>query len=232
MSFVQATKIPMSSTYLCIYVYHPSFKPLLQEFCYSKHWPVIQSLAADTSPTSSEKLRKYILEALRLVGSFPCTFHITALDGTVNDDSVVYKLKNGDTIFLDLKEVGRDPSKLSDPTEIELDRPEENYIHFGWGIHTCLGRYIAGAGLTEQFRVFGKLKVLKRAPGSQGRLRVKKAGTVTSFLSDGGDAWSRSSTSALPWFCSTRTHAISGMKIHYDAMDESKLPCTATFGVD
>ncbi|KAF1977554.1 heme peroxidase [Bimuria novae-zelandiae CBS 107.79] len=175
-----------------------------QEPYYSKHWPEIQSLASDSSAAVTEKLRKYVLEALRLVAPFQGTFRIATSDGTLEDGAVTRSIKREDIIFLDFKEAGRNPSKFPLPTEIHLgdllDRPEENFVHFSRSMHTYLGRYIAVAGLTEQLRLFGKLKGLRRAPGSQGTLKMRKVGAMTSYLSNGADAWESFPTRKYPFF--------------------------------
>jgi cytochrome P450 len=35
-----------------------------------------------------------------------------------------------------------DGRKIKNPRKFELDRPAYNYMHFGFGLHTCFGQYI------------------------------------------------------------------------------------------
>ncbi|KAF2678245.1 heme peroxidase [Lentithecium fluviatile CBS 122367] len=180
----------------------------LQEPYHSQHWPEIQNFASNTSPAAVEKLRKYALEGLRLTTPLSAIVRIAHLDATLVDGATTHSVKKGDTLVLDIAKASRDPDNFPDPDDIDLDRPEESYIHFGKGMHTCLGRSIAVAGLVEQLRIFGKMKGLRRAPGNQRRLRSRRVGAVTMFLSDGADAWNPLPTS---------------MKLHVDACGEGKV---------
>ena len=64
-----------------------------------------------------------------------------------------------------------DPNIFPDPLEIRLDRPDELYIHQGYGAHTCLGRPIVMNAMAVQLGVFARLKNLRRAPGPAGQLK-------------------------------------------------------------
>ncbi|KAF2642870.1 fatty acid oxygenase [Massarina eburnea CBS 473.64] len=135
----------------------------LQEPYFSKHWPEIQILSSNTSPTAPEQLRRYTLEALRLTSPVSGILRIASLNVTLNDGSNTYAIKKGDSVVLDIATASRDASVFPDPAEITLDRPDECYIQCGYGSHTCMGRSITTAGLSEQLKLFGKLKALKRA---------------------------------------------------------------------
>ena len=42
-----------------------------------------------------------------------------------------------------------DETELDNPREFRLDRPAHHYLHFGWGIHQCLGKYISQVQVTQ-----------------------------------------------------------------------------------
>jgi cytochrome P450 len=134
---------------------------------------------------------------LRLTSPLSAIVRIASLDTSLVDGATTHNITKGETLVLDMGKASHDPDKFPDPEEIKLDRPGESYMHFGRSMHMCLGRHIAVAGLAEQLRIFGKMKGLRRAPGNQGKLRSRKFGAVTMFLSDGTDAWNPLPTSEL-----------------------------------
>ena len=64
----------------------------------------------------------------------------------------------------------RNGSVVDAPKEFRLDRPPEQYLHFGAGLHQCLGRHIAEAHLTEMVGSLLRLDGLRRARGAAGHL--------------------------------------------------------------
>ena len=99
-------------------------------------------------------------------------------------------VKEGDTIFTDFVTAGTDSSKFPDPLEIKLDRPDEDYIHHGWGPHSCLGRPIVTTAAASMLRVFARLGNLRRAPGDAGEMRNKiVGGAFKVFLLPDGSDW-------------------------------------------
>lgn len=58
----------------------------------------------------------------------------------------------------------------------------ENYIHFGYGPHECLGREIALTTVTILLKVVAGLKNLRPAPGTMGLLKSLFIGNERSYL--------------------------------------------------
>ncbi|KAF2465444.1 heme peroxidase [Lindgomyces ingoldianus] len=156
---------------------------------YSAHWTDIQKLANDNSPQAFEKLRKYALEALRITTPGAHLLRTAEADATIVDGHQTHQVKKGETISISLQSASVDCEKFPAPEEIRLDRPEDAYIHFGYGPHVCLGRHIITIALVAQFRVFAQLKNFRRAPGLRGRLVQRDIAGFQSFLSERGDAW-------------------------------------------
>jgi cytochrome P450 len=134
---------------------------------------------------------------MRLTAPLSTIVRVATSNANLLDGATTHLVKEGDTVVLDMEKASRDPKKFPNPDEIMLDHSEDSYIHFGRGIHTCLGRTIAVAGLVEQLKIFAKMEGLRRAPGDQGRLRSIKVGSATMFLSDGMDAWNPLPSSEL-----------------------------------
>ena len=107
----------------------------------------------------------------------------------INDGSRVFA-KKGDTIFTDFITAGRGPAKFPNPEEIKLDRPDEFYIHHGWGPHACLGRQIVTVAGASMLRTFARLHNLRRAPGPAGEMKSKTVGGAFKvFLPEDGSEW-------------------------------------------
>lgn len=64
-----------------------------------------------------------------------------------------------------------DAKAFPDPEMVRLDRDLNQYIHFGFGPHQCLGLRVCKVALPTMLRVVGQLENLRRAPGDQGKLK-------------------------------------------------------------
>ena len=75
------------------------------------------------------------------------------------------------TVFVGLGTAMMDASVIDTPAAFRLDRPADHYLHFGAGVHHCLGRHIAVALVTEMAAALLRLPHLRRADGFDGRMR-------------------------------------------------------------
>lgn len=164
---------------------------------YKSHWPAIQELARSDSSESFEKLKKYALEGLRLATPAFGVLRVVSTDTTtIHDGPREITVLKGDQIFVNFVTAGTDPLKFPNPTVIDLDRPEDSYIHHGWGAHACLGRPIATIAAAAQLKVFARLTNLRRAPGPQGEMQFKLVNNAFKvYMNENGTEWSRFPTS-------------------------------------
>ncbi|KAJ6259386.1 Psi-producing oxygenase [Drechslerella dactyloides] len=156
----------------------------------AQHLADIQKQALDGSPSALDKLRRYVLEGSRLSGTLGLYRKADrALDLTDGDNN--YNLKRGDVVFVNFITASRDPAVFPDPLEVKLDRPEDTYIHHGYGRHKCLGRDVDLIALTAMLKVFGKLRNLRRAPGIQGTLKYvpRPGGSKVYLKEDWSSLW-------------------------------------------
>ena len=65
----------------------------------------------------------------------------------------------------------RDPKVFPNPDRVLLDRDINLYAHYGIGPHECLGKDMTMIGMTAMLKTVGRLKNLRRVPGSQGELK-------------------------------------------------------------
>ena len=137
-----------------------------------KHWPEIQRLARSNDPSADDKILRYAMEGIRLHGTFGS--YRSATSSCVLDDSGYSgskQVKAGDKVFVSFVQANRDAEVFPDPLEVKLDRPLENYIHYGVGPHTCLGKEASQVGLTALVKTMAQVEGLRCAPGPQGNLK-------------------------------------------------------------
>jgi len=158
---------------------------------YISHWPAIQKLAHSDAPEDFEKLKKYALEGLRIATpAFGVLRVVGVPQATIADGSRTVPVKGGDVIFTDFVTAGMDASKFPDPQAIKLDRPDADYIHHGWGPHSCLGRPFVTTAAASMLKVFARLGNLRRAPGPAGEITSKEVGGAFKvFLLPDGSDW-------------------------------------------
>lgn len=65
-----------------------------------------------------------------------------------------------------------DGRKLQDPRAFRTDRPDDNYMHFGYGMHECFGLYMNRVMIPQICKAVLKLPKLRRAAGPAGTLRM------------------------------------------------------------
>lgn len=63
-----------------------------------------------------------------------------------------------------------DPAAFPHPRRFRPDRPEESYLHFGHGMHTCFGLGVNRVQIPELVAAVVALPGLRRAPGGEGKL--------------------------------------------------------------
>ncbi|BCS35090.1 hypothetical protein TBR22_A43160 [Luteitalea sp. TBR-22] len=65
-----------------------------------------------------------------------------------------------------------DPDVLEAPAEFQPGRPAEHYLHFGVGMHRCLGAHLASAIVAAMVSAVVSRAGLRRGSGLAGRLRM------------------------------------------------------------
>jgi linoleate 10R-lipoxygenase len=147
------------------------------------HMPDIQRLAAENTDEADEKLMHYVMEGIRLNGTFG-SYREAKIATTIDDGGRPVEVKPGDKIFCSFVSANRDPAIFPNPNVCDPNRPLDSYIHYGIGPHKCLGMEASRVGLTAMFKVVAGLKNLRRAPGPQGQLKyVPRPGGFKVYMS-------------------------------------------------
>ncbi|KAH6722642.1 heme peroxidase [Leptodontidium sp. MPI-SDFR-AT-0119] len=158
------------------------FAEVLQFYLQPKNaelWDKIQDLVTSSGPTTDSVLKQYVLEAQRMVSTQRnlrvCESGIT-IDGR--------KFSKGDTVICLLGPACKDADAVPDPQTFKLGRPSSAYMHFGHGVHECLGREIALTYCVALLKIVASLKNLRPAPGEMGTLKAVTIGTERCYLDD------------------------------------------------
>lgn len=119
-----------------------------------------------------QQLQAYVLEALRFRTPTPVVTRLSTRPHVLSAGTPHQRaIPPGTLTFAGLGAAMKDPV-VEAPGEFTLGRPPEHYLHFGVGLHRCLGRHIAMAHVTEMVARLLLLPGLRRARGASGRLRI------------------------------------------------------------
>lgn len=124
----------------------------------------------------NETLRKTMLEAMRFNSFGAGVFRVANEDYVIASGSFrSKKIPKGSKILVSLQSAMLDGRELDDPKSFRLDRPDYQYMHFGYGMHTCFGQYINMVQIPMIVKALLRLKNLRRAPGEAGKVQYQQA---------------------------------------------------------
>lgn len=135
----------------------------------AEQWPKIKDLAKQESDEAFDELMHYFLEGSRMFGETG-VFRDVAKATEVQDSGRTIKLKEGDRIFVNLRQVSHDSVAFPSPDKFDPTRPIDSYIHLGSGPHQCLGLPMTRVALTTMLKEVAKLEGLRPALGPQGKV--------------------------------------------------------------
>lgn len=114
-----------------------------------------------------DRVRSYAWEALRFLP------HAPLLQRSSRGAAVGTRTKavpEGKVVLVSVLSAMFDPAGFPDPRTFRPDRPEEAYLHFGHGMHTCFGMAVNRAQIPTLVAAVVSLPGLRRAPGKEGKL--------------------------------------------------------------
>ncbi|KAJ3844035.1 heme peroxidase [Lentinula raphanica] len=121
---------------------------------------------------STELLRGYVREAMRLNPQFPGLYRDALVDATIPQgpgfDPLI--VKAGDRIWASFKNAHCNPAEFPDPLKVDPTRPKSAYHLNGTGYHQCPGVTFAEQTIAEIVKVVFSLKNVRRAAGNAGKL--------------------------------------------------------------
>jgi cytochrome P450 len=137
-----------------------------------EHADEMKGAAGAAAAGDTALVRQYVREALRFRTPTPVVTRLSTREHTLSTGTGHEKtIAAGTLVFAGMGAAMKDATVLDSPRTFRLDRPPHHYLHFGAGVHQCLGAHIAEAHLTEMVSRVLNLPGLRRAKGLAGRLR-------------------------------------------------------------
>lgn len=120
--------------------------------------PDVLSAARAAAVADDPAFAGYVWEALRFSPIVAFMFREAAATATIAGGTARRKVIGKGTVLLPLSLSAMfDPDFVPEPEVFRPDRPFNTYLHFGYGHHECLGRYVGGTMIPEIVR-----RVLRR----------------------------------------------------------------------
>jgi cytochrome P450 len=121
-----------------------------------------------------ELLAGYVFEAMRFDPLAPALPRIALKDCTIAEGTArARKVSRGAAVLAAFSSAMMDERRVPEPRTFNPRRLPHEYIHFGYGLHTCFGIHINKALLPLMLKPLLRRPGLRRAPGRLGRLRKR-----------------------------------------------------------
>jgi len=126
---------------------------------------------AAASSGNDELLAGYVFEAMRFDPLAPALPRIALMDCAIAEGTAsARKVPKGATVLAAFSSAMMDERRIPEPLTFNPRRMPHEYMHFGYGLHTCFGIHINMALLPLMLKSLLKRPGLRRAPGRPGRL--------------------------------------------------------------
>ncbi|KAI0081382.1 heme peroxidase [Panus rudis PR-1116 ss-1] len=132
----------------------------------------IIALIDKTDADSAELLRGYVREAQRLNPQFAGLLRVAVGSDSIplGEGRSPVDVQPGDIIFNSFRNAQLNPKDFPNPTQVDPRRPRESYNNQGAGFHNCPGINFAEQTIPEILKIIFKLKNIRRAPGTAGKM--------------------------------------------------------------
>jgi cytochrome P450/glutathione S-transferase len=112
-----------------------------------------------------DSVRRYAYEAVRFNPHHPIQVRFCPQETRIGSTKIPAESR----VFVATLSAMFDPEAFANPKEFN-GRREAEYLHFGYGLHACLGRAINGVQIPELMAALLRLPALRRAPGMAGQV--------------------------------------------------------------
>jgi cytochrome P450 len=120
-----------------------------------------------------ELLWRCLFETMRFKPINPGPFRVCAKDYTIADGSSSAKrIPAGTRLLVSTQSAMFDGRSVAEPNEFRPDRRHHEYMLFGYGLHWCIGAFLAKAQITQTLKPLLKKDKLQRAWGRDGELQT------------------------------------------------------------
>ncbi len=118
-------------------------------------------------------LSQYVFEALRFHPNNPGVVRIAAQESTVGKGMHATVIPKGSVVLAATQSAMFDDRIVESPHEFRVGRPDNVYMHFGYGMHMCFGQYVNRVQIPGILKPLLKRQGLQRVPGDAGKLQYK-----------------------------------------------------------
>jgi len=126
------------------------------------------AVAGDTATVT-----RFVSEAMRFSPLGPGVPRNVVADYTIARGTTrAHEVKAGSKLLALLQSATFDGDRVESPHEFRTDRPDYEYMHFGYGMHTCFGQYINMVQIPRIAQALLARPNLRRAPGKDGTLQM------------------------------------------------------------
>jgi cytochrome P450 len=116
---------------------------------------------------------QYVSEAMRLSPLGPGVPRNVLADYTIAKGTLRAKtVKAGTKVLAALQSATLDGNIIDSPNDFRIGRPDYDYMHFGYGLHTCFGRYINMVQIPRIVQAILARPNLRRAVGDDGTMQM------------------------------------------------------------
>jgi cytochrome P450 len=116
-------------------------------------------------------LAAHVFEAFRYNPINPLIYRRAAVDATIASGSLRARMIPKGTMVLAVNLSAMfDPLKVASPESFRIDRPWDDYIIWGYGMHACFGAHINRAVIPAILKPLLAKQGLRRAGGAAGRI--------------------------------------------------------------
>jgi cytochrome P450 len=113
----------------------------------------------------------HVFEAFRFNPINPLIYRRAAVDATIAAGSLrARKIPKGNMVLAMNLSAMFDPLRVEAPESFRTDRSWDEYILWGYGLHTCFGAYVNQAVMPAILRPLLAKPGLRRAPGAAGKI--------------------------------------------------------------
>ncbi|PWN51100.1 linoleate diol synthase [Violaceomyces palustris] len=137
---------------------------------YEEYKKRIIDVAKRDDAEAEDEMLGWVFEGMRHAGIVPGIPRLAARDAILRDGDRTLDIKAGDLVLIATSKASMDPKYFPDPEKLDPYRPRNSYILLGDGLHYCFGARLIGSSLGAILKEVFRLKNVRRAPGSGGRL--------------------------------------------------------------
>jgi cytochrome P450 len=130
----------------------------------------VQAAARDND---DELLWRCLSETMRFKPINPGPFRKCAKDYTIAEGSPdATRIRAGTRLLVSTQSAMFDERSVVEPKKFRPDRPKHESMLFGYGLHWCIGAFLAAAQITHTFKPLLKKRGLGRARGRDGHMQT------------------------------------------------------------